>query len=95
MPTDSPIFVGLLVGVILIVGALSFFPALALGPVAEALDRRGSASMSDRPAARCFDGPIVRRALVDALRKLDPRALLRNPVMFVGRGRVACWSPAS
>ena len=40
MPTHSPIFVGLLVGVILIVGALSFFPALALGPVAEALTSR-------------------------------------------------------
>jgi potassium-transporting ATPase potassium-binding subunit len=40
MPTASPMFVGLLVGVILLVGALSFFPALALGPVAEALTGR-------------------------------------------------------
>ena len=30
-----------------------------------------------------FDGPIVRRALGDAFRKLDPRVQLRNPVMFV------------
>lgn len=30
-----------------------------------------------------FDGPIVRRAAVDALRKLDPRLMLKNPVMFV------------
>ena len=29
------LFVGLLVGVILIVGGLSFFPALALGPIVE------------------------------------------------------------
>ncbi|OAT86077.1 potassium-transporting ATPase subunit KdpA [Desulfotomaculum copahuensis] len=36
-PTDGPLFVGLLVGVILIVGALTFFPALVLGPVAEHL----------------------------------------------------------
>jgi K+-transporting ATPase ATPase A chain len=36
-PTHSPLFVGLLVGVILIVGGLTFFPALALGPVAEHL----------------------------------------------------------
>ncbi len=36
MPTTSPIFVGLLIGVILLVGALSFFPALALGPLTEA-----------------------------------------------------------
>ena len=36
-PTDSGLFVGLLVGVILIVGGLTFFPSLALGPVAEHL----------------------------------------------------------
>ncbi|MGE0061084.1 MAG: potassium-transporting ATPase subunit KdpA [Xanthobacteraceae bacterium] len=34
-PTDSGLFVGLLVGVILIVGGLTFFPALALGPIVE------------------------------------------------------------
>jgi potassium-transporting ATPase potassium-binding subunit len=34
-PTHGPLFVGLLVGVILIIGGLTFFPALALGPVAE------------------------------------------------------------
>ncbi|MBV9904650.1 MAG: potassium-transporting ATPase subunit KdpA, partial [Alphaproteobacteria bacterium] len=34
-PTTTPLFVGLLVGVILIVGGLTFFPALALGPVVE------------------------------------------------------------
>jgi K+-transporting ATPase ATPase A chain len=36
-PTDGPLFVGLLVGVVLIVGGLTFFPAIALGPVAEHL----------------------------------------------------------
>jgi K+-transporting ATPase ATPase A chain len=36
-PTAGGLFVGLLVGVILIVGGLTFFPALALGPVAEHL----------------------------------------------------------
>ncbi len=40
MPTASPIFVGLLVGTVLLVGALNFFPALALGPIAEALTGR-------------------------------------------------------
>ena len=30
-----------------------------------------------------FDPPIVRRALVDAFRKLDPRHMAKNPVMFV------------
>ncbi|MBX5225154.1 potassium-transporting ATPase subunit KdpA [Rhizobium sp. NLR9b] len=36
-PTDGPLFVGLLIGTILIVGGLTFFPALALGPVVEHL----------------------------------------------------------
>jgi K+-transporting ATPase ATPase A chain len=36
-PTTGPLFVGLLVGVILIIGGLTFFPALALGPVVEHL----------------------------------------------------------
>ena len=35
--TDKPMFAGLLVGVIMIVGALTFFPAVALGPVVEQL----------------------------------------------------------
>ncbi|MGE0853748.1 MAG: potassium-transporting ATPase subunit KdpA [Hyphomicrobiaceae bacterium] len=34
-PTHGPLFVGLLVGVIIIIGGLTFFPALALGPIAE------------------------------------------------------------
>ncbi len=34
-PTDKALFVGLLVGVIVIVGGLQFFPALALGPIVE------------------------------------------------------------
>jgi K+-transporting ATPase ATPase A chain len=36
-PTTGTLFVGLLVGVILIVGGLTFFPALALGPIVEQL----------------------------------------------------------
>ena len=35
LPTHGGLFVGLLVGVILIVGGLTFFPALALGPIVE------------------------------------------------------------
>jgi K+-transporting ATPase ATPase A chain len=35
LPTHGLLFVGLLVGTILIVGALTFFPALALGPIVE------------------------------------------------------------
>jgi potassium-transporting ATPase ATP-binding subunit len=36
------------------------------------------------PRARpLFDPPIVRRAVVDSLRKLNPRTMMKNPVMFV------------
>jgi len=38
--TDTPLFVGLLVATVLLVGALTFVPALALGPVAEQLRLR-------------------------------------------------------
>jgi K+-transporting ATPase ATPase A chain len=37
MPTHGPLFVGLLVGTVLLVGALTYVPALALGPVVEHL----------------------------------------------------------
>jgi K+-transporting ATPase ATPase A chain len=36
-PTTGPIWIGLLIGVIVIVGALTFFPALALGPIVDHL----------------------------------------------------------
>ncbi|MBV9947912.1 MAG: potassium-transporting ATPase subunit KdpB, partial [Myxococcales bacterium] len=56
-------------------------PPPAAGPVGGHVEhgkhrRRGEA----RPL---FEGSIVRRAAVDALRKLDPRHQLKNPVMFV------------
>jgi K+-transporting ATPase ATPase A chain len=35
LPTDNALFIGLLVGIVILVGALSFFPALAIGPIAE------------------------------------------------------------
>jgi len=34
-PVHTPLFVTLLIGVILIVGALTFFPMLSLGPIVE------------------------------------------------------------
>jgi K+-transporting ATPase ATPase A chain len=37
LPTHTPLFVFLLISVVLIVGALAFFPALALGPIVEHL----------------------------------------------------------
>ncbi len=38
LPTDTPLFVALLIGVVILVGALTFVPALALGPVVEHLN---------------------------------------------------------
>jgi K+-transporting ATPase ATPase A chain len=37
LPTHTPLFVGMLVGVVILVGALTFIPALALGPIVEHL----------------------------------------------------------
>ena len=41
LPTHNALFIGLLVFVVLLVGALSFFPALALGPIAEFFQMMG------------------------------------------------------
>ena len=41
LPTHTPVFVGMLVAVVIIVGALTFVPALALGPVVEHLQTVG------------------------------------------------------
>ena len=38
LPTHTPLFVVLLVSTVVLVGALTFVPALALGPIVEALD---------------------------------------------------------
>ena len=37
LPTHTPLFIGWLISVIIIVGALSFLPALALGPIVQQL----------------------------------------------------------
>jgi K+-transporting ATPase ATPase A chain len=44
LPTHGPLFIGLLIGVILILGGLQFFPALALGPIVEHFQMPGGAS---------------------------------------------------
>ena len=41
LPTHTPLFIVMLVGVVLLVGALTFLPALALGPVVEHLQMIG------------------------------------------------------
>ena len=42
LPTHTPLFIVMLIGVVMIVGALTFFPALALGPIAEHFAMMGS-----------------------------------------------------
>ncbi len=42
MATHTPLFVGLLIGTVMLVGALNFVPALALGPVVEQLTMTGA-----------------------------------------------------
>ncbi|MCW5834089.1 MAG: potassium-transporting ATPase subunit KdpA [Labilithrix sp.] len=45
LPTHTPLFVAMLVATILVVGALTFVPALALGPIVEHLLARGSSAV--------------------------------------------------
>ena len=40
MRTDNPTFVFLLIGIVILVGALTFFPAILLGPVVQGLSTR-------------------------------------------------------
>ena len=40
LPTATPLFAGLLVGVVILVGALTFFPAILLGPISNGLTGR-------------------------------------------------------
>ena len=99
-PTTGGLFVGLVVGVILIVGGLTFFPALALGPHRRTVrDDRGHRVLTGftselqsmetshirkrMPVSALLDPKIVVPAIGSAFVKLDPRTLIKNPVMFV------------
>ncbi len=44
LPSHGPLFIGLLIGIILILGGLQFFPALALGPIVEHFQVLGMAA---------------------------------------------------
>ena len=57
MPTGVPIFIGLLIGTVVLIGALNFFPALALGPIAEALTWRALLMASSTPACSTGRSP--------------------------------------
>ena len=80
-PTDTPLFVVLLVGVVLIVVGLTYFPVVALGPIVEHLDALMSTQASPRSSTRAIARAATRA--LDSVRKLDPRRMARNPVMFV------------
>ena len=41
LPTHTPLFIVFLIGVVMLVGALTFLPALALGPIVEHLQMLG------------------------------------------------------
>ena len=92
LPTNGPLFVVLLVGVILIVGALTFFPvALRSGPIVEhflAPGRKGVLSHDATAQARlALRRPSLGRAPSDSLRKLDPAHDGQEPRHVRGRGR--------
>ena len=98
-PTHGGLFVGLLVGVILIIGGLIYFPAFALGPIVEHLamprarcsetDSFGVTAMDTSklrkrmPVSTLFDPKIVVPAIGQAFVKLNPATLIKNPVIFV------------
>ena len=90
-PVTTPLFTALLVGVIVIVGALTFFPALSLGPIVEhfLMHERtgvlnGDASQASRPI---WDPQIVRRAVGDALAQAAPAHDGAEPGDVRRRGR--------
>jgi K+-transporting ATPase ATPase B chain len=58
--------------------ATTHTPQASQAPPRQSADR--VAAVRARPL---FDPPIVKRAVVDSFKKLDPRTLLRNPVIFV------------
>ena len=98
--TDNGMFVGLTIGVIIIIGGLTFFPAARSRPDRRAAQPRDVLLMTmtttqpDHPgpateahgvaeARGLFDREILRQALVDSFKKLNPVLEIRNPVMFV------------
>ena len=93
LPTHTPLFVGLLVVVIVLVSGLTFFPSLALGPIAEALvmtalktDRQDPTSLVRTKPRSVAVRPLRRQllgAVPQAVRKLNPLGLWRNQVMFI------------
>ena len=87
MPTHGPLFVALLIGSILLIGVLTYVPALALGPVVEHFMLAAQPNRRVHHVAasncRCSIASSSDRRLLESVKKLDPRVQWRNPVMFV------------
>jgi len=84
LPTHTPLFVVFLVGVIVLVGALTFLPPwpwdLLQSTCSPSSSENGleDSALSRKTRSRAlFESPIVRRALLDSLAKLDPRHQIR------------------
>ena len=92
-PTHTPLFVALLVGAVMLVGALTFFPALALGPIVEHLQLMPGTSEArtmtiETKRLSMFDPALDRRpAILDQFQKLDPRQSGSQPGDVRRRGR--------
>src|SRR5258708_7098983 len=61
---------------------MTVIPELPMSTEAPPLESRPP-KVRQRSTTSMFEPTIVRRALVDALRKLSPRQMARNPVMFI------------
>ncbi len=93
--TDTPTFVVLLLGVVIIVGALTFFPALLLGPIVQGLStelvltmrRDLIASRSRWSSSRVLFGLAYPLAMTGASQLLFPDAVRRQPGRARRRGR--------
>ena len=81
-PVTTPLFTVLLIGVILIVGALTFFPALSLGPILEHLLHDGrqdvlrfcmATNLKDKPTCRVVRTTGAKAGPNRAGRKPGPR----------------------
>ena len=105
-PTDSPLFGGLVVGAIVIIAGLTFFPALALGPIVEQLyaTERGQLDDHDhvprtgpdrRADARSERPPKVRRRPSGARSLFDGAIVRRAVARRVRQARPADAGPAT
>ena len=86
MPTHGPLFVALLIGSILLIGVLDLRTGARARARRRALHARGSQlreTRMSREQLSLFDRKLLGPALLESVKKLDPRVQWRNPVMFV------------